>query len=285
MGQALAFRPFLGSDYLANMYDNMHNLRLWDDLARRPNAINSLHPLAKLLTTGVYLIVVVSFDRYEISSLLPLIFYPVFICAWAELPMKEVLKRIAWAMPFVIGIGIFNPLFDKQIIEFMGITISRGWLTFLSIVIKCVLTVAAGVLLMATTGMERLGMALRMIRVPRVFVLQLLLTYRYISLLMGELARMLRAYALRSPEQKGIKAGAWGPFAGSLLLRSFDRAQRVYAAMCLRGFAGEYHTGAMAGWSIRDTGFLAGWSAFFLMARCYDLPLLLGSLLTGVLPI
>lgn len=270
---------------MASMYDSMHNLRLWDDLARRPNAINSLHPLAKLLTTGVYLLAVVSFDRYVISALLPLVFYPVIVCTWAELPVKEVLKRIAWAMPFVIGIGIFNPLFEQRMVEFMGMTISLGWLTFLSIVIKCVLTVAAAVLLMATTGLERLGMALRMIRVPRVLVLQLLLTYRYISLLMGELARMLRAYALRSPGQKGIKIDAWGPFAGSLLLRSFDRAQRVYAAMCLRGFAGEYHTGAMAGWSIRDTGFLAGWSAFFLMARCYDLPLLLGSLLTGVLPI
>ena len=263
------------------MNDALHNIRIWDDLARRQNAVNNLHPLVKLLTTIFYLIVVVSFGRYEISSLLPLIFYPVVIFSLAELPLGEVLKRIAWAMPFVIGIGIFNPVFDHQTVELLGFTISRGWLTFISILIKCVLTVAAGILLVATTGMERLGAALRMIRVPRVFVLQLLLTYRYISVLGNELARMLRAYSLRAPGQKGIKREAWGSLTGSLLLRSFDRAQRVYAAMCLRGFAGEYNSGAMAKIGAGDLGFLAGWSTFFIMARLYDWPLWLGSLLTG----
>ena len=234
------------------------------------------------MTTVIYLTVVVSFGRYEISALLPLVFYPVVIIALAELPPGQVLKRIGWVLPIVIGIGIFNPVFDHQTAAIMGFEISRGWLTFWSIFIKCVLTVAAGVLLVATTGMERIGSALRMVWVPRIFVLQLLLTYRYISVLGVELARMLRAYSLRAPGQKGIKRQAWGSFTGSLLLRCYDRAQRVYTAMCLRGFAGEYNTGDIARAGRRDLRFLAGWSLFFIAARIYDLPWLLGSLLTGV---
>ncbi|MEQ8202062.1 MAG: energy-coupling factor transporter transmembrane component T, partial [Syntrophomonadaceae bacterium] len=152
-----------------------------------------------------------------------------------------------------------------------------------SIFIKCILTVAAGVLLIATTGMEELGAALRMLRVPRIFVLQLLLTYRYISVLGEETARMLRAYSLRAPGQKGVKLEAWGSFAGSLLLRSYDRAQRIYAAMCLRGFAGDYNTGRTAPAGRQDFIFVAGWLAFFAAARLYDLPAWLGSLLTGVI--
>ena len=45
-----------------------------------------------------------------------------------------------------------------------GIVISRGWVTFLSIFIKSGLTVTASILLIATTGMDRLGAALRMLK-------------------------------------------------------------------------------------------------------------------------
>ena len=265
------------------MQNSWHEIRLLDELARRPNSINNLHPLTKLLTTIAYLVVVVSFGRYEISALLPLIFYPVIILALTDLPVGEIMKRIGWTLPFVIGVGIFNPIFDHHTVNVLGFSISQGWLTFLSIFIKCVLTVAAGVLLIATTGMEKLGAALRMLRVPKIFVLQLLLTYRYISVLGNELARMLRAYAMRAPGQKGIKREAWGSFAGNLLLRSFDRAQRVYAAMCLRGFTGDYHTGRMTPPGCQDMIFVAGWLVFFMAARRYDLPAWLGSLLTGVI--
>ncbi|MEQ8236608.1 MAG: cobalt ECF transporter T component CbiQ [Syntrophomonadaceae bacterium] len=265
------------------MKDSLHNIRLLDTLARRPNSINDMNPLVKLLTTIIYLTVVVSFGRYEISALLPLIFYPIVVWALADLPPGPILRRIAWVMPLVIGIGIFNPVFDHQTVSIMGFTVSRGWLTFLSIVIKCVLTVTAGILLVATTGMEKLGAALRMLRVPKIMVLQLLLTYRYISVLGDELARMLRAYSLRAPGQRGIKRAAWGSFTGSLLLRSFDRAQRVYSAMCLRGFTGEYNTGDYAKVGGRDLRFIIGWVAFFLFTRSNNLPLWLGSFLTGVI--
>lgn len=264
------------------MQNSLHQIRLLDDLARQPGLINDLHPLTKLLTTLAYLVAVVSFGRSEISALLSLVFYPLIILALTDLPVGEIMKRIGWTLPFVIGVGIFNPVFDHRTISLLGLDISQGWVTFLSILIKCVLTVSAGVLLIATTGMEKLGAALRMLRIPRVFVLQLLLTYRYISVLGDELARMLRAYSLRAPGQKGIKREAWGPFAGNLLLRSLDRAQRVYAAMCLRGFSGDYNTGSVTPPGRRDMFFMTGWLAFFIAARIWDLPACLGSLLTGV---
>lgn len=262
---------------------SLYDIRLLDDLARQRNAISALHPLVKLLTTVVYITVVVSFGRYEISMLLPFIFFPVIVVAMADLPIAPIIKRIGWVMPLVIGIGIFNPVFDHKTVLFLGLTISRGWLTFLSISIKCVLTVSAGILLVATTGIDRLGSALRMLRIPKIFVLQLLLTYRYISVLGEEASRMARAYSMRAPGQKGIQRKAWGSFIGNLLLRSYDRAQRVYDSMCLRGFTGEYNTGNVSGIGGKDLTFLLGWSLFFIAARIYDLPFILGSLITGVI--
>jgi len=89
-------------------------------------------------------------------------------------------------------------------------------------------------LLVATTGMNRLAAALRMLKIPKLFVLQLMLTYRYISVLLEEAERMLRAYMLRSPLQNenGIHIKDWGAFAGQLVLRTFDR-HRGFIRQCV----------------------------------------------------
>lgn len=268
---------------MSNIVNALYNMRHLDDLAQKETSIHRIHPLVKLITTVVFLTVVVSFGRYEIGSLLPFFFYPVIVITFAELPVAPILKRILIVEPFIIGIGILNPLFDQQTFALGGIILSTGWITFLSIFIKCGLTIAAALLLIATTGMDRLAAALRMLKIPRIFVLQLLLTYRYISVLMEEVARMLRAYALRSPQQKGIHRSAWGSFAGQLILRTFDRAQRVYQAMCIRGFTGEYNTGECIKIKTRDSIYLFGWILFFTVARMYNIPVLIGSLLTGVI--
>jgi cobalt/nickel transport system permease protein len=131
--------------------------------------------------------------------------------------------------------------------------------------------------------MNRLAEALRMLKIPRIFVLQLLLTYRYIAVLADEVSRLQRAYSLRAPGQKGVHPSVWDSFAGQLILRAFERAQQIYQAMSLRGFTGEYNTGEAARVGIKDFAYLTCWSIFFIAARMYDIPLMIGSLFIGVL--
>ncbi len=266
---------------MGKIQEYLYDLRLLDELAQTPNPISDLHPLVKFITTMVFLSVVVSYDRYQVGGLLPLFLYPVALYSLSALPLGQILKRIGWVMPLIIGIGVFNPLIDQNQVSILNYTISAGWMTFLSIMIKGILTVAATILLIATTGIDRLGWVMRILKVPRLLVLQLLLTYRYIAVLGEELARMLLAYSLRAPGQKGIKAEAWGSFAGGLLLRSLDRAQRVYAAMVLRGFDGDYHIGQIRPATGRDVVFMVGWILFFVTVRLVDIPLWLGSFLVG----
>lgn len=268
---------------MSNIMNSIFDMRLLDDLARKETVVHRIHPLIKLLTTVIYLTVVVSFGRYEIIGLLPLLFFPVLVITLAELPLLPILKRMLLVAPFVIGIGILNPVFDHQVFVVGGLTISRGWITFFSVFLKCILTVSAGLLLIATTGMDRLASALRILKIPRLFVLQLLLTYRYISVLMEEVSLIWRAYSMRAPQQKGIHRRVWGSLIGQLILRTFERAQRVYQAMCLRGFTGEYNTGGHVRITVWDIVYLVGWSLFFAFVRIYNIPMLIGSLLTGVI--
>lgn len=267
---------------MTNPVKAIYNIRLMDDMARGRTCIHHRHPLIKLVVTVFFLIAVISFDKYEISNLIPFLFYPLLLIILSEISIVEVVKRILLIEPFIIALGIFSPLFDRQSVLIGAITISAGWLAFLSILIKCSLTVSAVILLVATTGMEKLAAALRMLCIPRIFVLQLLLTYRYISLLIEEVGRLLRAHELRTPGCSGVVSTAWGSLAGGLLLRSFDRAQRVYQAMCLRGFDGEYHVGGVCRVNVADIAYMAIWLLVFAVARLYNLTVLLGTLIMGV---
>lgn len=257
------------------------NIRLLEQLSRQESFIHRLHPLLKLLTTVMYVTVVISFGRYEISALLPFVFYPVVLFALSSLPAGPLLKRVLLAQVFVLGIGIWNPLFDTAPVMIGGLSVARGWLSLLSLLLKSILAITALFLLIAATGLEKTAQALRMLKVPKIFVLQLLLTYRYIAVLLEEAARMTQAYSLRAPRQKGIHHSAWGSFLGQLLLRTVDKAERIHAAMLLRGFKGEYHPGGTPGAGRSDWAYLVCWGSFFILARMYNLPYLLGALLTG----
>ena len=263
---------------MAKIRDSIYTIKSFDDLALRESGVHDLHPAVKLLTALFFIIITVSFGRYDAVGLLPLLFYPVLTGAFGDIPAAPLLKRLLLVLSFILLIGIFNPLLDTQPVSFGNAVIARGWITFFSLFIKGVLTVTAALLLIATTGMEPLAAAFRQLRVPKVMVLQILLTYRYLTVLLGEADRAMTAYALRAPLQKGVHYRVWGSLAGQMLLRTYDRAQRLHTAMCLRGFDGEYRTGAARTIGGKDILFFTGWSAFFLLARLYDLPALLGGL-------
>ncbi|MBC7958845.1 MAG: cobalt ECF transporter T component CbiQ, partial [Vallitaleaceae bacterium] len=226
------------------MYKSLDHLRFLDELGEQQTLIHKIHPLAKLITTLVFLVSVVSFGKYEISGLLPLLFFIVLMMSLSDTPVLPTIKRMLLAMPLIIGIGLFNPLLDHEPMVFLGnLTISGGWVSFISLMIKGMLTVSAAIVLIATTGMNQIAIALRMLKVPKLFVVQLLLTYRYITILIEEIGRTSLAYSLRSTSVKGVRFKDWGSLLGQLLNRTLDRASRIYTSMCCRGFEGDYKTG------------------------------------------
>jgi cobalt/nickel transport system permease protein len=267
---------------MSNIINAIYNIRQFDELAGRDSFIHRLHPLAKLLSTLVYTVLLVSYDKYATIALLPLVFFPVFVAAAAKIPVDPLLKRLLYIEPMIVGIGLLNPLFDQGTVNYLGYTMSSGWLIFWSIFLKGTLAVTSALLLIATTGMDGVALSLRKLKVPRIFVLQMILTYRYISVLLEEAARTVQAYALRAFSSQGLKREVWGPLLGQILLRTVDRAQRVYDAMCLRGFRGEYHTGKGPGVGWIDIMYVSTWGAFFALSRMINLPLWLGNVMTGV---
>ncbi|HYE84367.1 MAG TPA: cobalt ECF transporter T component CbiQ [Clostridia bacterium] len=264
---------------MANITQAYNRIFTLDELSEKKTAIHRINPVIKLVVTLIYLLLIVSYGKYDISKLIPLFLYPVIIMTIGDISLRPILAGLAVAAPLVIGIGIFNPLLDRTIVyNVQGMGISAGILSFASLLIRCSLTVTAALLLLATTGMNRIAAALHRLHVPQIFIIQLLLTYRYISVLMGEVSRVYNAYSLRAPNQRGISRNIWGSLIGLLLLRTYDRAVRLYQAMKLRGFENHYYGVNLDRLNKTDIVFLLGWTAFFLIARFINIPVLLGLL-------
>jgi cobalt/nickel transport system permease protein len=233
----------------------------------------------KLLTTLVFIMAVVSFGKYEITGLIPFIIYPVALIAVGNLPPGYLARKILLAAPFAFFIGIFNPLLDRTILVHLGpVAISGGWVSFASIMIRFTLTVSAALILIASTGLNAVCLALDKLGAPRSFVMQLLFLYRYIFVLTDEALRLVRARALRSFQGRGMGLKVFSYMIGQLLLRTLDRARRIHQAMLSRGFDGRIHLLRPLHLRGRDAAFLLGWSTLFVLMRCYNIPHLLGNL-------
>lgn len=250
-----------------------------DELSRQKNLINDMHPLVKLILTLGYICVLASFDRYEIISILPLLLYPMIVIIICDVPLGYLIKRVLVVEPFIIVAGILNPFFDKNIIEIGGFEFSSGWLTFISLIIKSTLMVTAGLLLVATTGIDDIASALRLMKIPSIFVLLFLLTYRYIFVLIDEASRLLKAYALRAPGQKGVKIKVWGSMVGQLLIRTYNRAQTIYQSMILKGYNGKYNIAVGKHFKLVDGLYFVAWVSLFTAARAINIPMLIAALM------
>lgn len=242
--------------------------------------IHRFHPTAKLLVTFAYIVLVVSFDRWEIAGLIPFLCYPSVVMALSETPIKPLLKRLAITLPFVLFAGFSNIIFDTETAIWLGaVPLSYGVLSCVSLVFKTCLTVMAVLLLVSTTTMRDLSYQLLKLRVPEIVVMLLSMTYRYLSILLQEAATMYTAYLLRAPGEKGIAMKRMGSFVGQLLLRSMDRAERVYLAMKCRGFHGAL--GAVNEKPIRpkDLVYLGMLLLILVLFRTVDLDAVIGSIL------
>ena len=258
------------------------NIGALDDLARQDTFVHRLDPRTKVITTFIFIITVVSFGKYQIASILPLTIYPIVMLTVGDVPAGSIARRLLLALPFVLLVGIFNPLLDREPQVQLGpVIISGGWVSFGSILLRFALTVGAALMLVATTGFNTVCLALEKMHVPQAFVMQLLFLYRYIFVLIDQAGRLLRAHSLRSFSSRHVRPKVFVSLLGHLLLRTLDRAQRIHTAMYCRGFTGQFHPSRAMKFRAVDIAYLGGWTAFFVIVRLVNLPQELGRLLLG----
>jgi cobalt/nickel transport system permease protein len=233
-----------------------------ESFSKRRGLLQSLDPRAKLIS-----ILAVIFGASMIGNLRVLIFIYAMTLLFSYLSKIDVgffIKRVWLFIPIFAGIiavpMIFNvflpgdPLYQLAYLgpgahlgpfslpESIFIT-KQGTNAAVIFTMRVATCVSAVVLLFLTTPHQILFKSLRTVGVPKLYVLTLQMTYRYIFLLMELIREMYVAKKARTIRAAGIiDEQKWvGGRIGYTLIRSLSMSEKVHMAMMSRGFNGEVH--------------------------------------------
>jgi cobalt/nickel transport system permease protein len=143
----------------------------------------------------------------------------------AGVRLRRLGLRLLLVEPFALGVAL------------LSLAQPQGPAIFAAVLARGTLCLSVMLLLSATTRFTDILRLLWRLRVPALLVTVLALMYRYLFVLVAESSRLARAR--RSRTLRGGRVAAWRGSAGviaELFVRSSERAERIYSAMCARGW-------------------------------------------------
>lgn len=195
-----------------------------------------IHRWDARIKTIFFFVAVIIFVSTPTKNFLTFAAYGVFlaiILILSKIPILFFMKRVLIVIPFVLAVGFFHLFSNKPLIERIEF--------LLGLFAKSLLSVSALILLVSTTKFSKLLDVLESFAVPEVFIKTLAFAYRYIFVLQDELMRMVQAAKAKNFAPKSLfRVKVFGWIIGSLFVRSYERAERVYLAMLARGFDGKF---------------------------------------------
>lgn len=212
-----------------------------------------------LLSILMFLILMLSLPLTEAGAIIWLGIIPMLVCSWLRIPFSGIFRKSLVILPIVALIGVFNPLFDRApFISVGNVVVSRGWITFFSLLIRGLYAFQSVLILISYCGFTGVCNGLRRLHVPAFLTTQLLMVYRYLTVLLQEALAMKRARAARGYGKNSFPMTMWGEFVGQLFIRTVERASRISSAMKARGYTGEIPSFSVGqrNWHTSDTIFI-----------------------------
>ena len=199
-----------------------------DRYSRLDSPLHRLSPVLKLILTLIFLVslLLVPANLWLLSGLV-VGFLILFLVA--GIPLSFVARRTALILPLLALITVLSPLLGGKGKEVVITAFSRALLSILALI-----------LLSSTTRFSELLSALKTLRFPRIIILVLSYMYRYFFVLTDQAQRMILGARARAPRERKISfLRLISHLAGTLFVRSYERSERVYQAMVMRGFDGD----------------------------------------------
>lgn len=179
----------------------------------------------KLAGALILTLTVVLLPRTATAGLLVVAVILAALLAISRIRILFVLKRLLLLEPLVLGVAglmLFQP---------------GGGKIFAVVMLKANLCLLITILLSNTTPFTEILRVLKRLLVPWLFVTTLTLMHRYLFVLADEAERMRRARASRTfTRGRRFQWPALASVVGQLFVRASERAERIYSAMCARGW-------------------------------------------------
>jgi len=198
-----------------------------DQYSELDSPLHRAKPELKIIFSLIFILAAV-LAPVSAAPLIALYFGGLFLAVLlSRVPLWHHLKRILTLLPFTVLIAL-SALFAQN-----------GWLIFLQVIIKSTLSILTLSLLFSTTPFPQFLSGLKRLRFPKIFIMLFSFMYRYVYILENELMRMQLAATARNFSGRPLyRARTLANMSGSLLLRAFERGERVYQAMAARGYQG-----------------------------------------------
>lgn len=164
----------------------------------------------------------------------------------AGLDTRKVINRLLIANGFIVLIWVFLPFSQPgEILFTLGPAAAsrEGILLALTITLKTNAIILATIAILGTSEVFALTHALVHLRCPEKLIHLFFFFYRYLSVLHEEYTKLTGAMRIRCfrPATTLNTYRSYAYLIGMLLIRSHDRAERIYQAMVCRGFKNRFH--------------------------------------------
>lgn len=222
-----------------------------DALLGSEGSICRLDPRVKIVSSLAFVLFIILTPPTRILHFAMFLVIIGALIALAKLPLLFVLRRSLVVVPFVLLVALLVPFLKEG--EIAGgwslgpfrLTVSTSGLWILwNVCIKAWSSVLIVIVLTSTTGISGLLQGLQGLKVPKVLVVLLAFLLRYFPLVADQVMALRRAGEARGVDRRprSERLGVLGRLLGTLFIRTYERGERVYAAMLARGFSGELRT-------------------------------------------
>ncbi|MDQ2791096.1 MAG: cobalt ECF transporter T component CbiQ [Pseudonocardiales bacterium] len=202
--------------------------------------VHRLAPQCKVAATVLFVLAVAATARGVYWPYLWYLLLLAPVATLARLPPLTMVRRLLVEVPFVLFVAALPVLGGPPRTTVLGVGLSvPGLHSAATIVLKATFGLLATGILAATTPLPEIITGLERLRVPRVFTAVAAFMVRYTEVLTAEWAMMRTAALCRGGDPRwlwqvrDVTAGL-----GALVVRSFERGERVYLAMASRGYTG-----------------------------------------------
>jgi cobalt/nickel transport system permease protein len=207
--------------------------------------IHGLDPRIRIIVAALFSVVVAT--STNLSALIPALAVSLFLIVLTKLPTRKVFYRLLLVNGLILFLWLLLPFtFKGEQLFTIGplVGTKEGVMYASQITLKCNAILLAMIALLATIPIFTLGHAMNQLYFPEKLIHLFLFTYRYIHVIFQEYHRLINAMRIRGfiPQTNLHTYRSYAYLVGMLLVKSYDRAERVHKAMLCRGFSGKYFT-------------------------------------------
>ena len=208
------------------------------------SVVHRMAPEAKIVAAFAFVLAVAVTPR---RAMWVFAIHATLVIAWivaARLRPARVLTRLGVIAPFVTFAFFLPFLAGGPTTEVAGLSLSTEglWGTW-NVLTKSILGATTSIVLASTTPVADIVRGLERLRVPALVTSVISFMFRYLDLITADLGRMRTAMVSRGHDARWLwQVKPIASSAGAMFVRSYERGERVHAAMLARGFDGTMPT-------------------------------------------